>query len=369
MSYSAIFVFNMDLTQKLINWYSEHKRDLPWRNTRDPYRIWLSEVILQQTRVNQGLEYYYRFLNAFPRVHDLAKASEEQVLKLWQGLGYYSRARNLHATAKAIVERNGGVFPVSTKELLKLKGIGEYTAAAIASIAFGLPVPVVDGNVSRVLSRLFLIAEPVDSSKGKKILSELSYQLIDTRNPGTSNQAFMELGALICKPSSPLCSDCPVKVHCLALRENAAEKFPVKKEKAAIADLYIYYLVHKSVVHGKHKVLMHHRKNNGIWKNLYDFPSVESTVLLQPETAVKALSSLVGIKPGDLYVHAITGEYLHKLSHRTLHAFFIESVGNSTKKAIRNYIVADFQELENFPVPRLIERYLLTSRHMLPCGI
>ena len=224
----------MILSEKLIYWYLQNKRELPWRKTKDPYRVWLSEIMLQQTRVAQGLPYFLKFTKAFPTVFDLAKADESEVLKLWQGLGYYSRARNLHFTAKYIAEELNGMFPENYKGLLQLKGVGDYTASAIASICYDEPVAVVDGNVYRVLSRYFGIATPINSTKGIKEFKELAQTLIDASQPGVYNQAIMDFGALHCKPQNPLCNECPVSDSCVALAKNSIKELPVKERKIKI---------------------------------------------------------------------------------------------------------------------------------------
>ena len=219
----------MQFSSQIISWYLEFKRDLPWRNTTNPYNIWLSEIILQQTQVKQGLPYYEKFITHFPTVESLANADEEQVLKLWQGLGYYSRARNLHFAAKQIAE--SGSFPTNYKAILELKGVGEYTAAAIASFAYKLPHAVVDGNVFRLLSRVYGVDIAINSTEGKKYFSKLANTLLDTKRPDTHNQAIMEFGAMMCKPKNPNCEQCPLSNECIAFNSNSIEAFPVKIKK------------------------------------------------------------------------------------------------------------------------------------------
>ena len=233
----------MNFSNLLIQWYLHNKRDLPWRKTIDPYRIWLSEIILQQTRVDQGMAYYFKFIYNFPSVFDLAKASEEDVLKLWQGLGYYSRARNLHFSAKYIVNELKGTFPANYYNLIKLKGVGDYTASAIASICYNESTAVVDGNVYRVLARYFGINTPINTSKGIKKFKQLAQELIDSKNPGTYNQAAMELGATVCKPQKPLCNECVFNNSCVALSKNLISNLPVKVNKLKIKQRYFNYLV------------------------------------------------------------------------------------------------------------------------------
>ncbi|RZL41373.1 MAG: A/G-specific adenine glycosylase, partial [Pedobacter sp.] len=261
----------MTFQTELINWYHFNKRDLPWRHTKDAYTIWLSEIILQQTRVEQGLPYFNKFLENFPTVNDFASATEAKVLKLWQGLGYYSRGRNMHATAQIVVENFNGIFPNLHDELLKLKGVGEYTAAAISSFSSGEARAVVDGNVFRVLSRYFGIDTPINSPAGKKQFFALANELIYQENPALYNQAIMEFGALQCKPKSPNCSICPLKDNCFAFNHNAVNDLPVKIRKAAQKHRFLNYFICRE----DDEILVRERQSGDIWQHLYDFPSVE----------------------------------------------------------------------------------------------
>lgn len=272
-----------DWRDKLLWWYNANKRDLPWRNIKDPYKIWLSEIILQQTRVNQGWEYYLRFIAKYPTVKALASAPEHDVLKLWQGLGYYSRARNLHAAARFIVEEFKGKFPRDYKPIRALKGVGDYTAGAIASIAFDLPYPAVDGNVMRVYSRLFGITAPIDSTEGKKKLYEIAKELLPAKHPGTYNQAVMELGALVCLPSNPLCESCPVQYACYAYLHKKTANFPIKEGKTKQRNRYFNYLV---ITYGD-KLLIRTRKARDIWQGLHDFPLIETANRTSPAQFIK----------------------------------------------------------------------------------
>lgn len=350
----------MNLSESLLYWYSQNKRPLPWRETRDPYKIWLSEVILQQTRVAQGMDYYHRFLAAFPDVRSLASASEQDVLKLWQGLGYYSRARNLHHTAKEVVEKYNGVFPDSSAGLIKLKGIGDYTAAAIASICFDESTAVLDGNVARVISRLYAINTPIDSNEGRKTITDLSNSLLDTNHPGTFNQAVMELGALVCTPQSPACKACPLAFACEALKRNQIEKFPVKTPKKTPTVRHLNYLV---ISYKKDKdvfILMRKRTGNDIWKNMYDFPCIEtgdasdtSDVL---DNCVKS-----GLFGGFSFViKQVSDQFIHQLSHRRLLARFIRIEVNGEPKLFDNITAVRRDMVGELPLPRLIDRYLAT---------
>ena len=268
----------MSFAPKILNWYYEHQRNLPWRETRDPYKVWLSEIILQQTRVAQGMPYYLRFVEAFPTVHDLANAPEEQVLKLWQGLVYYSRARNLHATAKTVVEDFDGKFPDTYKGLKSLKGVGDYTASAIASFCFDAPEPVVDGNVYRVLSRYFGIDIPINSTEGIKYFKELAREVMDSENIRDYNQGIMEFGAIQCAPKNPYCLLCPLQESCVALQENKVDQLPVKLNKTKIRNRYFNYLV---LLDDDGNTILEQRRGKGIWQNLYQFPLIESERMLQ----------------------------------------------------------------------------------------
>jgi len=263
----------MDFANSLTRWYLKNKRDLPWRNTQNPYFIWLSEIMLQQTRVAQGMPYFFAFTNAFPTVFDLANASEEQVLKLWQGLGYYSRARNLHKTAQFVATELDGKFPDTYKELIKLKGVGEYTAAAIASFSFDENVPVVDGNVFRVLSRYFDIETDILSSGAKKEFTALAYELMSKDNPALFNQAIMEFGALQCVPKNPNCEVCPLNNGCLALQKNKVDQLPVKSKKTKVKNRFFNYVV---FLDENQNTIIQKRSDKGIWHNLYEFPLIET---------------------------------------------------------------------------------------------
>jgi len=348
----------MPIPEILISWYHENKRDLPWRNTRDPYRIWLSEVILQQTRVNQGLNYYLRFLERFPDVNALAVAEEEEVLKLWQGLGYYSRARNLHEAARSIVKHHNGTFPGNYRDLLKLKGIGEYTAAAIASIAFGEPVAVVDGNVARVLSRLFAIEEAVNTVTGIKVLKQVASELIPPGDPATFNQAIMEFGALLCKPKNPSCMICPIKDACQAFQTGRVNDLPVKEKKAPVRVVYLNYLVLLGKIKERDHVMLNKREKKGLWKNLYDFPSIESYKEATEEEVIKqALEQ--GILDGNPAERlSVSGIFHHQLTHRLIKARFFRISLLECTKPRGSCKWVPYESLHSYPIPRLIENYL-----------
>ncbi|NVO18714.1 MAG: A/G-specific adenine glycosylase [Bacteroidetes bacterium] len=348
----------MTISQTLISWYHQHKRNLPWRSTTDPYKIWLSEVILQQTRVSQGMDYYYRFLERFPDVFSLASAEEQDVLKLWQGLGYYSRARNLHHAAKTVVQEYGGQFPRSYEGLLKLKGIGEYTAAAIASIAFDIVVPVIDGNVARVLSRIHSIEEPVNSPAGMKRLRQIASELIPANDPATFNQAIMEFGALHCKPSNPECRSCPLRLECSALKTNSVAEFPRKIKASVVKELFFYYLVIQYSINDETFVLLNHRQKQGIWKNLYDFPLIESSSALEVGSILDSPVFQNLIPATSIIKLNFSSEYIHLLSHRKITAQFIRIDLDSPPANMGSFGGSPVSEVDKYPVSRLVERYL-----------
>ncbi|WP_435253887.1 A/G-specific adenine glycosylase [Tenacibaculum sp. A30] len=340
----------MSLSKQLIFWYLQNKRELPWRKTKDPYRVWLSEIMLQQTRVAQGLPYFLKFTEAFPTVFDLAKAEESEVLKLWQGLGYYSRARNLHFTANYISEEFKGVFPKSYKELLQLKGVGDYTASAIASICYDEPVAVVDGNVYRVLSRYFGIATPINSTKGIKEFKKLAQTVIDETQPGVYNQAIMDFGALHCKPQNPLCDECPLAESCVALANNSVKELPVKEKKIKIKKRYFNYLV---PVTEDNQTVLEERVGKGIWQGLYQFPLVET----KKETDEKELiehDQFVKLFPEETTISLFNKEdIVHKLSHQHLVTkFWVVKTTNVSENTM------SWSKVKEQPVPVLIDKFL-----------
>ena len=255
----------------IAQWYRQNSRNLPWRNTNDPYFIWLSEIIMQQTRIEQGTSYYEKFTSNYPTINDLANANEQQVLNDWQGLGYYSRARNLHYSAKLVRDEYNGVFPSTFDDILKLKGVGTYTAAAISSFAFKESKAVVDGNVYRLLSRVYDVDTPIDSSKGKKEFQLIADELIPQENPDIHNQAIMEVGSLVCTPKNPNCDECPLNGICLAREKNTVDLRPVKSKKTKVRDRYFHYLIYND----KGETYIEQRTEKGIWQNMYQFPMIE----------------------------------------------------------------------------------------------
>jgi len=348
----------MNLPESLLHWYNQNKRPLPWRETRDPYKIWLSEVILQQTRVAQGMDYYHRFLVTFPDVQSLAKADEQDVLKLWQGLGYYSRARNMHHTAKEIVEKHDGIFPQTSAGLKKLKGIGDYTAAAIASICFDEPVAVLDGNVARVITRLYAIDTPVDTTIGRTQITTLATNLLDDHHPGTFNQAIMELGALVCIPKNPACDICPLAFGCEALKRNETESFPVKTPKKSPSIRHLNYMVISFTKNKEEFILMRKRTGNDIWKNLYDFPCMETENASEPSQVLNLCESLEMFDGLPYIVKNVSDEYTHILSHRRLLAKFIRVEIHGVPVHTKDFIKIRKDRIAELPIPRLIDRYL-----------
>ncbi|WP_306564933.1 A/G-specific adenine glycosylase [Flavobacterium lindanitolerans] len=341
----------MEFSNLLIQWYLQNKRDLPWRNTVNPYHIWLSEIMLQQTRVAQGLPYFLSFTSSFPTVLDLANADEEQVLKLWQGLGYYSRARNLHNTAKLVAFERGGIFPDNYKELLQLKGVGEYTAAAIASFSYNEVVPVVDGNVFRVLSRYFDIETDIASSGAKKEFSELAKELIPHDNPALFNQAIMEFGALQCVPKNPDCGTCVLNSGCLALQKNKVNELPVKLKKTKVRNRYFNYLVFSD---DNQNHIVRKRTEKGIWHNLYEFPLIETAAEVDFDTISKLIFEEYGSKFEIFSIKPLKNDViLHKLSHQHLHIrFFRVSVQGEVENAM------SYESMISLPFPIVIYNFI-----------
>ena len=342
----------MCINRRVLRWYEQYKRDLPWRKTNDPYHIWISEIIFQQTRISQGLVYYKRFVGRFPNVAALARAREDTVLKYWEGLGYYSRARNLHKTAKYLYKNNFKNLPSGYSELLGLKGIGSYTAAAIASIAFNKPVALVDGNVYRVLSRYYGIFTPIDSSSGKKLFLEKAGSLMNHEKPGDHNQAMMELGALVCLPRNALCNECPIRDRCYARIHNKIDDLPVKLKKIKPRKRYFFYFVFSD----EHQnIYIKKREDKDIWQGLYDFPMVEKNIsTVKPETFLPAFLST-----DRFSVVGISRPYIHKLTHQTIMARFVKiNIRSQYLKKYTGWIRVSSPRLKNFAFPTLIVNYL-----------
>jgi A/G-specific adenine glycosylase len=347
----AIFIVTfgvMNFADELLRWYHDNKRDLPWRKTNDAYVIWLSEVILQQTRVEQGMPYFYRFLERYPNVSSFAAAAEDDILKLWQGLGYYSRGRNMLKTARLIQEQYNGVFPSAYADLLKLKGIGSYTAAAISSFAANEVRAVVDGNVYRVLARYFGIDEPINSNKAKKLFQDVADDLINKKIPGLHNQAMMEFGAMLCKPKNPACGVCPVRTGCYAFKHNATNHLPVKLKKLKIRERFLNYFL---IVDGD-KILMNKRGENDIWANMYDLPMIETTSLL-PVDELIAQPKAREYFGKHIQVTEDMGVNKHILTHQKLYVRLIK-LNNRPVKLEQQWFYIEVESLKNLPLPKII---------------
>lgn len=354
----------IDFRKALLSWYEAHKRPLPWRHITDPYMIWVSEIILQQTTVDQGMPYYQHFAEAFPTVQALAAADEQEVLKLWQGLGYYSRARNMHKTAREIVEKYGGVFPDNYNAVIKLNGIGPYTAAAILSFAYGQPYPVADGNVMRVVSRLFAIEEAVNSSAGVKAVNSKVQELFDAENPGTFNQAMMEFGALHCRKHNPLCESCFANTYCEAFRKNIQQWLPVKQPPRKPTIRHFVYLVPVIEINGMPHTYLKKRTVKDIWHNLYDFPLFETTCIYTTESFIRSRIFKTFLKENKLKRKNISllpfsKNITHKLTHRTIEALFIP-IHLPALNLTAPYVCVPFGLIDQFPLPKLVENYLKT---------
>jgi A/G-specific adenine glycosylase len=340
----------MSFNSLILIWFDKNKRNLPWRGQIDPYKIWLSEIILQQTRVAQGTAYYNRFAETYPTVKSLAEAEEQDVLKLWQGLGYYSRARNLHFTAKYVNSELNGRFPTNFFDLQKLKGVGEYTAAAIASISFHEPVPSIDGNVFRVFARYFNIDLDISQPKTKKYFFELGKEIMDKDRPGDFNQAVMELGATICTPTNPNCEDCPVNESCEALAKNKVHLLPVKTKKTKVSNRYLHFI---EITDGEN-FLIKKRIEKDVWMNLYNFPIIE---LSKPEISKESFGIYFEKEKPKLI-----SEEVHILSHQRLHIEFwrlevsLEDLNRFGKKL--NAEIVSYGKLKELPFPRPMEKYL-----------
>ncbi len=337
----------------LIEWYRDRYRRLPWRETKDPYKIWLSEVILQQTRVEQGLPYYKRFIETFPTVHILAKSSLDEVLRLWQGLGYYSRARNLLYAAQTVVKELNGVFPSDIQMLKKLPGVGDYTAAAIGSFAYNIPVAVVDGNVYRVLSRFFNVSTAIDTTKGKKYFKDLAQQCIDVKMPDLHNQAIMELGATICTKQTPQCCNCPLEAQCLALENNTISELPVKSRKVKIRDRFFVFLI----IETDHNIVIQRREQKDIWMGLYQFPVIEFDSYPKDQELFICLSEITGITMNNISIIKRIKKPCHKLSHQNIYPLFIH-IKYESMSLSENYLAIKKSDFKNYAFPRIITSYV-----------
>ena len=334
---------SVSFSNKLINWYNHNKRDLPWRKTKDPYKIWVSEIILQQTRIEFGIKYYNKFLKRYPNVKKLANSKEIDLMKIWEGLGYYSRALNMLKTAKIVLNSFNGVFPLEYEQLIQLPGVGDYTASAISSICNDELQVVVDGNVLRFLSRMHKIDLPIESIKTKKYFKKLGFKLIQDVKPGAFNQALMDYGSTICKPKKFDCNSCLFSIDCKAYNSNSVENYPVKKKKIKLKDRFLNYVV---VVTDDNKTQIKKRDSSGIWKNLYEFPLIETKI----ETSAKQISKELDLNLKDLLsVKKIN----HRLSHQLLHiTFFVYKVDYKLDDLV------DINALASYPFPKPINKFI-----------
>ena len=331
-------------SQTLLNWFDEHRRDLPWRNTSDPYEIWISEVILQQTRVVQGLSYYHNFLANFPTVKALAEADEAQVLKVWQGLGYYSRARNLHTAAQSIIHEHGGIFPADYDSIRRLKGVGDYTAAAIASFAFGLPYPAVDGNVLRFTARYKGLFDNIATAATHKKVEALCKEWMPANHAGSFNQAMMEMGALQCIPTNPDCEQCPFSKTCYAFRHHCTDTLPIKEKRTTIRDRFFHYLIYLK----DNQSIIQKRTENDIWKGLYEFPLVE--------TADNQFDLCAFLQKNNIQSNGEPQTVLqkkHLLSHQRIHLTFHIILPSELPKATENQQITALEALSGFAVSKV----------------
>lgn len=339
----------------IIAWYQANKRDLPWRETEDPFLIWISEIVLQQTRVAQGLDYFYRLTERFPDVKSLAEADNDELMKYWQGLGYYSRARNLHKAAQQIMEQHAGIFPHEHTDVLKLAGIGPYTAAAICSFAYNQPYAVVDGNVYRVLSRISGWDDPIDQPAGVKKFQQLANELLSQKHPGLHNQAIMEFGALQCTPSNPDCTICPLNSDCQALMQNKINSLPVKSGKIKVQQRFLNYFVFQF----KNQLFIQKRTANDIWQNLWEFPLIESDHLLTNDEIIQHTDFQKWTKDiVKVDIQSISKSYKHLLTHRQIWAQFITIQISDVNPSLKDFKQIQSEDLQNFAIPRLIDRFL-----------
>lgn len=338
----------MSFSHELVLWYQQNKRDLPWRNTTDAYVIWLSEIILQQTRVEQGTPYFNRFLERYPDVKSFAAATEDEILKLWQGLGYYSRGRNMLQTARLVQQNHNGTFPETYDQLIKLKGIGEYTASAIASFSANEAKAVVDGNVYRVIARYLGIDEPINSTNGKKVFQAAANELLDMKNPGLHNQAMMEFGAIICKPKNPACGICPVRTGCYAFTHNAVNSLPVKLNKIKIRERYFNYFL---IIEGD-KVLVNKRGPADIWANMYDLPLIETSALLTPDELFNH-PGVIDFFGAGLKITEISLVKKHVLTHQRLYVRLVRLKSRPVKQKDEWFYIP-VEKLKELALPKIV---------------
>ncbi len=346
---------NKRFSEQLLKWdKNENTRQMPWKGEKDPYKIWLSEIILQQTRVNQGLDYYKKFIKAFPDIQKLAHAADEKVFKIWEGLGYYTRCKNLLITSRYILNELGGVFPNKIEDIIALKGIGPYTAAAIASFAFNHPVAVVDGNVFRVLARVFGIKKPIDSAEGKHFFTQLADQLIDKTQPGIYNQAIMDLGAVICKPIAPLCDECPFQKICFAFQQNKIDLLPVKEKRIVIRQRWLYFFI----LEYKNKIAIRQRKEKDIWQYLFEFPLIE-TKSGKSRNEILILAEKRGVlKKRGYDLISISSLCRQKLSHQLISGRFFKIKLKQNPVSLKDWTWISIKGFNKYAFPAFINQYL-----------
>ena len=340
----------MNVSLNLVKWYNKNKRELPWRHTDNPYFIWLSEIILQQTRVSYGIKYYLEFIRTFPTIDSLANADEDHVLKMWQGLGYYSRARNLHKAAKTIQQNYSSTFPKKYEDIINLQGVGPYTAAAISSFAFKLPYAAVDGNVIRFIGRFFGEEAPYDTYQGRKIYQNLANKILDKDNSAEHNQAIIEFGALQCTFRSPNCLECPFSCNCVAYNTNSIYNLPVKSKQIKVKDKYIHYLF----IQKSNSILLGKRKF-GIWKGLYDLPSIELSSYISEESISQTKEWEYFFKNNDVQIEFVSEEYQHKLSHQFIYAKFWHVKSDNVK--IKGFVEVNKEDIIHYPVSVLLHKF------------
>ena len=352
----------MNFSNQILSWYDKNKRDLPWRLTKDPYKIWLSEIIMQQTQIVQGTSYYLKFFENYPTIFDLANADEQEILVLWQGLGYYSRARNLHHTAKKIVHSNKGKFPETYKDLITLKGIGDYTASAILAICFNQAYPSVDGNIMRVISRLFEITEAINKPVGKNKIIEICKTLIPNEHPGDFNQALMDFGSRLCTPSNPQCNNCIYNDTCLSYKNGTVHKLPNKEKAKPKTKEYFNYFV--CMIESSDEIIIRKRRE-GIWKNLYEFPLILTKQKLSEKETISSFIEINKIKD-SISLNSVSTIQKHILSHKELFIrFYNVKLGSNNDflntKELNNSVSIKKEELKNFPFPIILRKYIDSS--------
>lgn len=348
--------------KSLLTWHRSHNsRELPWKGEQNPYKIWVSEIILQQTQAAQGQKYYTKFIQHFPDVYALAAAPDHQVYKVWEGLGYYSRCRNMIATARAVTEKYAGHFPEELSGLLQLKGIGPYTAAAIASFAFAKPHAVVDGNVKRVLARFFNIQLPVDQRAGQKLIEKLAQNLVDKKHPAEYNQAIMDFGATVCRPANPDCATCPLRLRCAALREGTVHLLPAKAAKIKVKERFFHYLVITDQDH----LFIRHRTKKDIWQHLYDFPLIESNTLLTPDELKLHKAIQPFLAKGILRLEGLSTTFCQKLTHQKITARFIHFHLRRKMDHIMDAVPLPYNEIEHLAFPKIVSDYITGSNQII----